>query len=476
MYKLFDPSGTYVGPGLPPLDATVAYYYSRAPENLASPLSEAPLDASRNDYEHLALRPTGKSGAEHCATTPYVAFVSLFDDQRRDLLVVDWAADGKLLVVRADADPPRLEELASIGAVTHAQVVDFDHDGLNDLLVASQGQPMPSEERTGSVIWLRQDADGTFEPHTIAENLPRIADARASDFDGDGDADIVVAAFGYLQQGMIAYYENITAEDGAPEFEPSILDTRAGATHVVIADLDNDGDDDFVALIAQEHETVVAFMNDGVDAFPMFRKRPLFAADHPGWGCCGIEVVDLDGDGDLDVTLINGDTLDNLVVKPYHGIGWLENLGDLHFEYRPLHQFPGVYCARTGDLDGDGDLDLVACSWLPVRFRTSDLRPFEKFDSLVWLEQTAPREFQYRVLEKRDCIHPGLDLGDFDGDGTMDIAVGNFPSGVFYDALCNTEAGSEWVRIYLAKGEEPPVVPLHERDQGPAVPSRGEAQ
>jgi hypothetical protein len=50
---------------------------------------------------------------------------------------------------------------------------------------------------------------------------------------------------------------------------------------------------DFVALISQEHETIVAFINEGGGRF---RKQTLYSAPHPGWGSSGIQLVDLNGD------------------------------------------------------------------------------------------------------------------------------------------------------------------------------------
>ena len=90
----------------------------------------------------------------------------------------------------------------------------------------------------------------------------------------------------------------------------------------------------------------------------------IYAAPHPNWGSSGIELVDLDKDGDLDVLLTHGDTFDDGIVKPYHGIQWLENTGGYPFVEHTLAQMPGVHRAQAADLDGDGDLDIVAAALL----------------------------------------------------------------------------------------------------------------
>ncbi len=48
------------------------------------------------------------------------------------------------------------------------------------------------------------------------------------------------------------------------------------------------------------------------------------------------------------------------------------------------------------------------------------------FNSVVWFEQLTPREFRKHALDISVAQHACLELGDFDGDGAMDIAVGEF--------------------------------------------------
>ena len=61
-----------------------------------------------------------------------------------------------------------------------------------------------------------------------------------------------------------------------------------------VGDLNKDGRPDFVALISQEHETVVAFLNEGNGRF---RKETIYTAPHPAFGSSGIQLIDLDGQG-----------------------------------------------------------------------------------------------------------------------------------------------------------------------------------
>jgi hypothetical protein len=262
---------------------------------------------------------------------------------------------------------------------------------------------------------------------------------QAADFDGDGDLDLVVAAFGLYTRGGILLLENRTADWKEPQFVSTTLDERAGALHVPIADLDGDGRIDVVALLAQQHEEVVAFLNRGAG---QFEKRTIFAARTPAWGSTGIDLVDFDGDSDLDVLMTNGATLDDATVKPWHGVRWLENRGAFPFPSQDLAALPGAHRARAADLDGDGDLDVAVAAFLP-----DPDRGHGALASLGWLERKADGTYERHALQAGQLSHTTLDLGDVDGDGDVDLVSGNFVGFTF--ARTDTGFRAEgWVELW----------------------------
>jgi hypothetical protein len=318
-------------------------------------------------------------------------------------------------------------------------MADLDADGLRDLLVADVGYFPPEDHEKGAVVWLRQTAPGRFEKRLLAERLARPMDVRAADFDADGDLDLVVAAYGLHTRGAILLLENRTTDGKDPRFEAKTLDERAGAIHVPPADLDGDGRVDFVALLAQQHEAVVAFLNRGSGTF---EKRTLFTARTPAWGSTGIDLVDFDGDGDLDVLATNGATLDDATVKPWHGVRWLENRGADRFEAHHLAALAGAHRARAADLDGDGDLDVAAAAFLPDPERARGA-----LASLVWLERRPDGGFVRHTLQTGQLSHTTLDLADHDADGDVDVVTGNFVGFTF----ARTDTGFRadgWVELW----------------------------
>jgi hypothetical protein len=308
---------------------------------------------------------------------------------------------------------------------------DLDDDQKTDWVIADLGSFLPQDHDRGRVLWVRSTGNHSFaEPLTLVEGLGRVASVRAGDFNGDGRVDLLVAEFGWQTSGRTLIFYNQGGEDGLPKFEQQIIDPRHGVIHAEPIDLNSDGLLDFVALISQEHETIVAFINDGDNKF---RQEVIFAAPHPAFGSSGIRLVDLDGDSDTDVLYTNGDMYDSFELKPYHGVRWIENLGRgeewLHHE---IARMPGVLSAVPADFNGDGLIDIIACASVPdsVLEKHSTLT----LDSLLLLQQTTGNQFVPHSLERDQCHHPCVEVGDFDRDGDVDFVVGNMTNSTHPDA------------------------------------------
>jgi hypothetical protein len=447
-YRFFEASGLRLE--APVRRALVRYYEDRAPSEL--PLLGKPIDPNPH---WLALKSRGYGHPGQLAS-PAVAnarFVHLSDSRKLDVLICDMKR-GEVLSLKPYDSSASLRVLCDVlDNPGHAEVVDLDGDGRKDILVADLGSFIPSDEKCGSVVWLRGGADGTFTPLSLASGLGRVADAQAADFDGDGDLDLVVAVFGMQASGEVLYLENRTSDYARPVFVPKSLDPRHGTIHVPVADLNGDGRPDFVALISQEHETVVAFLNDGGGRFG---QKVVYSAPHPAYGSSGIELVDLDLDGDLDVLYTNGDVLDKAMLRPDHGIEWLENRGSFPFLEHHLTPLYGASCARAADIDHDGDLDIVATSFLPGDF-FRPLRSRMELDSVILLEQTEPGRFVRHSLETVTNDHATCDLGDFDEDGEVDLLLGNFVATIFTSTKDATgaEGPDDWLVVAKNLGRKP---------------------
>ncbi len=412
---------------MPPKQLVLEYYRRLAPKEMpvktASPLEAKPrVRFLPTHHAYTEFDDLGKG------SPPAVANVRWFGkppDSPLQAKPALWVCDmrrGFLVEMLLSQEGVTYGRRALVPHPAHTTVVDLDRDGKEELLVADLGSFLPEDHGKGQVLWLRPDSTGDgFEQVKLLGGVGRVTDIETADFDRDGDQDLVVAEFGWRTTGQIHLLENLGLVDGIPRFRARVVDDRHGCISVTPTDLNQDGYMDFVALISQEHECVVGFYNRGDGTF---RVQTVFSADNPSYGTSGLQPADLDQDGDIDLIYTNGDMFDRFYVAPYHGIHWLEHMEDGSWKHHLLASMSGVHRAAVADFDNDGDLDLVACALISDNI----MQKYDgnDFNSLIWLEQVADRKFVRHALETGDCYHATADVADFDNDGDVDIAVGQF--------------------------------------------------
>ena len=185
-------------------------------------------------------------------------------------------------------------------------------------------------------------------------------------------------------------------------------DTRTTAYGAAAGDLEGDGDMDLVVVGRQ---TARVLVNDGMG---MFSERPLFLEGTPLYfNAKHVLCEDLDGDGDLDVYVAG--LPDFLFLND--GSGRLEDASEDRIPDRLEWGLSDeVAC---GDLDGNGDLDLV---------RVCRLTPDSDGVTRLLLNDGSGR-----FLDRSTDRLPGEPIGsdacaceDLDGDGDLDLVLGGF--------------------------------------------------
>lgn len=403
-----------------------ALYYGSAPENLPR--------LGYIDQPHESIHFTQAHVGDRSAVPQIlnIQAVDLGRDAGQSFLVCDGERHQVILLESKRGESLEWKEtvIADIEIPITTQVIDYDQDGRKDVLVADLGMFPPRGALAGKIFLLRQEASGEFSKHLLMEQLGRVSDIRALDLDGDGDLDLAVSVFGGGEVGEVFWMENT----GEGDYTKRPLSSLSGALNITPTDLNGDGKIDLVTLVAQEHETLIAFINQGDGKF---KGQAVFLAGHPLFGSTSMLVEDLDGDGDPDIVFTNGDAFDTQVEpKPYHGVQWLENKGDLQFVTHSIGRFYGAANTAVGDIDGDGDLDVVVSSW----FNYWD---DERRQSLVWYENDGRQNFQPRPISADFKGLVPLELIDITGNGRLDILAGAFRMDILQESMSAEFAGDE---------------------------------
>jgi hypothetical protein len=316
--------------------------------------------------------------------------------------------------------------------VPRPQLLDIDGDGDDDLFL---------QERTGEVMFFErvEEVDRPGPPFVWRTDAYRGLEVgewfRCGDVDMDGDPDLLAEE----PYSHVRYYRN-DGRPEAPEFVPAADTLRTVSGEAVFSDRQNvpnvgnvDCDEQQDLLVGRLDGTITRFEVAGLrDGVPRFRhvtdrfQDIEIVAEVMGLrhGANSLVVTDFDGDGDPD--LFWGDFFEA-------GLLYIENSGscaraDLRDEPVPFPpddplETSGYNAPAFGDLDGDGDRDLlvgvIGGAYNPLTTSADNLYFLEN-DGSDWSLRT--RRF-LRGLDVGSESVPAL--ADLDGDGDLDLLLAN---------------------------------------------------
>lgn len=253
---------------------------------------------------------------------------------------------------------------------------DFNNDGYLDLAVMDRPFPLLDDGKYELVIYTN-DGKGQLGERRVVAVVWHCEDIKVADLDSDGSVDLFCHNEGApidSSPSELLWYRNA----GDTFIEIDLSDTFNSSTRlysiwdIFLEDVDTDGN---LELMVSNRRSVMQALFDGEGQVLNFEQLPIFLG---GYHDSRQDFADLDGDGDVDL-VERAERIYYSAEGDYmfeDEVTWRENVDGVFQEKQLLAIVPRernhTRPVHTGDLDGDGDLDIVISPWAWLESHVAD--------------------------------------------------------------------------------------------------------
>ncbi len=305
----------------------------------------------------------------------------------------------------------------SVDGPTCIRSGDLDNDGDIDIAAVI----FNSQE----VCWFENNGSASFTKHEVVTSLDNLVYLVVGDIDGDGDLDLVACSRDWDDPVGVSWYENPVVGSGSIWTEHALPSAgEQGTNSLALGDLDRDGDLDVVyATEGGGNSALLWIANNGDGSGWTAHAINLFSS---GVNAFDTEVADVDGDGDFDV-------IASLAVADE--IRWWENdggspPGDNWSSHVIDVTMDGAAAVAAGDIDGDGDIDVVASGYYA--------------DRISWYERSGSTWTEHVVRSSFNGAW-SVTLVDMDLDRDLDVLATAFEADQVVWFENTVGDGSDWL-------------------------------
>jgi len=300
----------------------------------------------------------GYTGGAH-----YTAIADMNGDGRKDLVIAGDFKRYDVVLYEAPEDITNIHDWKKHAVYKndshrtyHVETGDINGDGDHDIVFATKTD--------NSIGWLKNERLSSDWPLTwVDKNCIRCFNVRVADIDNDGQNDIIASEDDSIKGGKIHLYSYSNNPTLQANWINRVIENFAaghGVSVFEIIDIDSDGDLD---IVTSNHQGDVFILEN---AYPedIYREWNKYRVNNydisKGHNFREVDIGDIDSDGDLDIIVAD---------EGKNGVLWFENSGTTFYENWEMHiidksnqYLKWCHFVELGDIDGDGDLDITVAA------------------------------------------------------------------------------------------------------------------